>query len=181
MKRSLLITGLTLLSALAGYTAALIGHTWSTAAAQRPARNKGSELMAVDNQVPAVEYRSRRDIAATVTRLIDERQIGTPVIGTAADSYYLMVAHRGERGEAEMHATMDDIFFAHEGTAEVIVGGKMAGKEISAGEWRAPAIEGGRSITLSPGEVLRIPHGTPHQTIPRGKFTYLVVKVRAGS
>jgi mannose-6-phosphate isomerase-like protein (cupin superfamily) len=123
---------------------------------------------------------STAQIDATVKKMVSDKQTGLPVIGAATDGYYVMVGHREEKGEAEVHAEMDDIFVAREGHAQVIVGGELvSGRETAAGEMRGPSIKGGQTYDLAPGEVLRIPHGTPHQTLPQGKFTYLVVKVRS--
>jgi len=187
MKRTLLITCLALCSALVGYTAASVGRTPSVAAVNRV--TAGNSRIGLEGSretqagtAPAVEHLSRQEINAAVKRLISERKIGTPLIGNPSDAYHFMVAHRAERGEAETHAVMDDLFIVAEGTAEIIVGGELVNpKETTAGEWRAASIKGGRAIPLGTGDVIRIPHGTPHQIIPRGKFTYQVVKVRTGS
>jgi mannose-6-phosphate isomerase-like protein (cupin superfamily) len=123
---------------------------------------------------------SSAQVDATVKKLVSDKQTGIPVIGAATEGYYVMVAHREGKGEAEVHTEMDDVFVAREGHAQVIVGGELvSGHETAPGEMRGPSIKGGQTYDLAPGEVLRIPHGTPHQTLPKGKFTYLVVKVRS--
>lgn len=185
MKRTALMTCLILGSALIGYTAA---HWGTPPSAARPLVNRENLAPPADSSQPqantstGVERRSRQEIDAAVKQLISEHQVGQPLIGSPADAYHFMVAHRSERGEAELHSGMDDLFIARDGSAEVVLGGELvSGKEVSPGEWRAPSIKGGRSVTLNVGDVLRIPRNTPHQTIPRGQFTYLVVKVRTGS
>ena len=140
--------------------------------------------MAMARGLNPIQVRTERfstaQIDATVKKLVSDKQTGTPVIGAATDAYYVMVAHRDAKGEAEVHAEMDDVFVAREGHAQVIIGGELvSGHETSAGELRGPSIKGGQPYDIGPGEVLRIPHGTPHQTIPKGQFTYLVVKVRS--
>src|ERR1051326_613452 len=152
MKRMICIIGLFLVSVLIGYAAANVGERQTSAA-------------------PAVEHRTQKEIYATIKKLMGERQVSTVLIGAQTDNYYLMVVQRSEQGEAEKHANFDDLFIVRRGTAEVIVGGeKVSPKEATPGEWRARSIKGGRPIKLAAGDTLRIPCGTPHQTIPHGQF-----------
>ncbi len=53
-------------------------------------------------------------------------------------------------------------------------------REVSAGELRARAVEGGTEHELGEGDVLAIPRGTPHQFVDvSNPFLYFVVKVEA--
>ena len=73
------------------------------------------------------------------------------MIGAATDGYYAMVGHRDGKGEAEVHAEIDDVFVAREGHAQVIVGGELvSGHETAAGELRGPSIKGGQTYDPLP-------------------------------
>jgi quercetin dioxygenase-like cupin family protein len=68
-----------------------------------------------------------------------------------------------------------------EGNATVLTGGEMIEpREVGPGELRAPAVKGAQSHDLTPGDVLAIPNGVPHQfTTVSDPFRYFVVKVEA--
>ena len=71
-----------------------------------------------------------------------------------------------------------DIFIVIEGTATLVIGGKLIdAKQVSPGEIRGSGIEGGTEYQLEKGVVLTVPRNTPHwikQTKPG--FRYFVVK-----
>jgi uncharacterized RmlC-like cupin family protein len=64
----------------------------------------------------------------------------------------------------------------------VRVGASVSGnRQTAPGEWRGGAMEGGSFYNLSPGDVLWIPAGRPHQTlVAKGaSFSYLAFKFEA--
>jgi len=92
-----------------------------------------------------------------------------------------MLAHREADGVAEWHETQADVFFVQSGSATLLVGGNMVGAETTEPhEKRNGRIEGGIRHKLSPGDVIRIPPGTPHQLLLDGskEFTYFVIKIK---
>lgn len=98
----------------------------------------------------------------------------------ASPRYRVMAVARWARGEAELHDVMADIFIVQAGTADVLIGGTLAGaKTIAPDEHRGGTITGGRLRHVRTGDVLWIPAGMPHRVIPTGpsRFRYLVVKV----
>ena len=68
-----------------------------------------------------------------------------------------------------------------EGNATVLTGGEMIGvRSVGDGELRAESVNGGHAHDLSPGDVLAVPAGVPHQfTEVSDPFLYFVVKVEA--
>ena len=103
--------------------------------------------------------------------------------GLLADTlrYKIDAGRRSEPGEVEYHERTTDIMYVVEGTATVVTGGEMIdSRQISAGELRARAIEGGTTHSLAEGDVLAIPNGVSHQFVEvSDPFLYYVVKVQA--
>ena len=65
---------------------------------------------------------------------------------------------------AELHDASDDVYYVLEGTATLILGGKLdAPGEIEPGEWRSPRINGGQTFQITKGDLIVVPRGTPHQ------------------
>jgi mannose-6-phosphate isomerase-like protein (cupin superfamily) len=94
--------------------------------------------------------------------------------------YYTMLVARVRSGQVEQHAGYEDFFFVLDGELTEIVGGKTgAMKEVSPGESRASAMEGGNPSRLRLGDVMHIAVNVPHQTtVPAGKtVVYYVIKV----
>ena len=88
------------------------------------------------------------------------------------------VAVRNKSGRGELHAHADDIFFAISGTATLITGGSIVNPKGDL-EVRGDSVRGGKSAPLRPGDVVHIPHETPHQMLvePGQSFVYVVVKI----
>ena len=107
--------------------------------------------------------------------------------GTYADkalarygNHYLLIVKREETGSSELHEHEADIFVVQSGEGSIVTGGKIVGGHTTkAGEIRGTSIEGGERHSLTAGDVIHIPAGTPHQLmLDKGKlFTYFVVKV----
>jgi mannose-6-phosphate isomerase-like protein (cupin superfamily) len=97
---------------------------------------------------------------------------------------FKVIASRREKpGQSEVHVKDTDVFIVVDGTATIVVGGKMVDpKEVSPGEIRGSGIEGGTDYKLEKGVVLTVPRNTPHwvkETQPG--FRYFVVKSVAQS
>jgi mannose-6-phosphate isomerase-like protein (cupin superfamily) len=108
---------------------------------------------------------------------------GTPPAGGKGakfDNHGLGVSHRDKSGVAEVHENQTDIVFVQSGEAKLVVGGHVVDQKTeSPGEIRGSAIKDGVEKMLSPGDVVHIPYGMPHQFFlePGKQITYLVVKV----
>lgn len=104
---------------------------------------------------------------------------GRPLVEVA--NYKIHASRRVAAGEAEVHAADTDVIYVLSGTATLVTGGRVVGgRELAPEEIRGTAIAGGETRTLSVGDVLVVPNGTPHwfKAVP-GPMTYYVVKVRS--
>jgi glc operon protein GlcG len=95
-----------------------------------------------------------------------------------ADFYKVDAGRREKTGEVEWHARDTDIMYMVEGHATIVTGGENVNSRHTApGEIRADSIKGGVAHKLSPGDVLVIPNGLPHQFVEvSNPFLYYVVK-----
>jgi glc operon protein GlcG len=117
--------------------------------------------------------------AATYIRAADvaaKFQKGGLLLNT--DFYKVDAGRREKPGEVEWHARDTDIMYMVEGSATVVTDGEMVNSRHTApGEIRADSIKDGITHKLSPGDVLVIPNGLPHQFIEvSNPFLYYVVK-----
>jgi mannose-6-phosphate isomerase-like protein (cupin superfamily) len=86
-----------------------------------------------------------------------------------------------ENDMVELHDGSDDYYYVLDGTATLMLGGKLDDpKEISPGEWRSKTATGGQKVVISQGDLVFVPRGTPHQRTVTGKgFSMILVKIFA--
>jgi mannose-6-phosphate isomerase-like protein (cupin superfamily) len=130
-----------------------------------------------------VEYFSNKDLQHQLTELGVKAEASGSSGSTLGDygSHALKLSVRTTGGGAEVHAHFDDVILVTQGQATLVTGGTvMDPKTDSDGETKGPSIHNGTSQTISVGDVVHIPAGTPHQmTIAAGSlFSALVVKVK---
>lgn len=124
---------------------------------------------------PKVEYYPHAQVAAAFARG------GTLTQGKAGGGVYkVMTARRDGPGEVEVHALDTDVFYVVKGSATFVTGGKVVdGKKTAPNEVRGKSIQGGTPHHLGQGDIIVIPHGTPHwYKAVEPPFLYLVIKVR---
>jgi mannose-6-phosphate isomerase-like protein (cupin superfamily) len=100
--------------------------------------------------------------------------------GAKFDNHALSISHRDKSGQGEVHQNQTDIMVIQSGEATITVGGELVdGQTVRPGELLGTSIKGGVTKTITPGDVLHIPAGTPHQMLlePGKQITYFVVKV----
>ena len=114
--------------------------------------------------------------AAQVTQAFHK---GMPL--TEIANYKVHASHRDGPGIAEVHEKDTDIIYVLEGSATLVTGGSVAdGEAIAREEIRGKEIRGGQSRRITKGDVIVVPHGTPHWFKDvSGPIDYYVVKVRA--
>ena len=80
---------------------------------------------------------------------------------------------------AELHDASDDVYYVLEGSATLVLGGKLdAPKEVEPGEWRSPKIIDGKTFEITKGDLVVVPRGTPHQRSTANKdFTMILIKI----
>lgn len=105
------------------------------------------------------------------------------LIGGAGMELRVAVQHEKNKSgaAAELHDASDDVYYVLEGSATLVLGGKLyAPKEAEPGEWRSARIIDGRTIEINKGDLVVVPRGTPHQRSTAGKdFTMILIKVYA--
>ncbi len=102
---------------------------------------------------------------------------GGPLLETG--EYKVQAARRDAPGEVEIHARDTDVFYILEGSAVLVTGGTVTGRNTTGpNEARGTAISGGDSQTVHKGDVIVIPRGVPHwfKQIPEVPLLYFVVK-----
>lgn len=116
--------------------------------------------------------------AAQVSKAFEK---GMPLLEIA--NYKIHASHRDAPGIAEVHTKDTDIIYMLEGSATFVTGGTVVdGKNIEPEEIRGKEIKGGESRTITKGDVIVVPHGTPHWFKDvKGPLNYYVVKVRAAN
>jgi mannose-6-phosphate isomerase-like protein (cupin superfamily) len=98
----------------------------------------------------------------------------------AFGNHLLEISHRDKDGRAELHKIKADVMVIQSGTATLVYGGEVIDPAPTApNEIQGSGIKGGDKRTVSPGDVIEIPAGVPHQFLlaPGTQITYLVVKV----
>lgn len=97
-----------------------------------------------------------------------------------SNKYMVHASHRDQAGMVEVHEQDADIIYVLEGSAVLVTGGEVVGgKTIAPGEIRGTEVKGGETRTISKGDVIIVPAGTPHwfKEVP-GALNYYVVKAR---
>lgn len=80
---------------------------------------------------------------------------------------------------AELHDASDDVYYVLDGTATLVLGGRLdAPREIEPGEWRSPTINGGQTFQITKGDLIVVPRGTPHQRTGKD-FSMILIKIYA--
>ena len=95
-------------------------------------------------------------------------------------TYQVHASRREAAGQVEVHVKDTDIIYVLEGTTTFVTGGTMVGgKPTAQDEIRGSSVEGGETRTLTTGDVVIVPKGTPHWFKEvSGPVLYYVVKVQ---
>jgi glc operon protein GlcG len=95
-------------------------------------------------------------------------------------NYMVHTSRRDKAGIAEVHVKDADIIYVQEGSATFVTGGTVVDPQpIAPDEIRGKEIAGGETRTITKGDVIIVPAGTPHwfKEVP-APMTYYVVKAR---
>lgn len=95
-------------------------------------------------------------------------------------NHFTMISLRHKDGGAEIHDTNADFFLVVQGHATLLTGGTVKDAKTNNGETRGTAVLNGDKTALSPGDVVHIPAGVPHQLLIQSgeTFVYFVIKVK---
>ncbi|MBS1786941.1 MAG: heme-binding protein [Acidobacteria bacterium] len=111
---------------------------------------------------------------------VDAAFVKGAVLFDNSDKYMVHASHREQAGMVEVHEQDADIIYVLEGSATLVTGGEIIGGKVTApGEIRGTDIKGGETRTITKGDVIIVPAGTPHwfKEVP-GPINYYVVKAR---
>jgi len=131
-----------------------------------------------------VEVWSSADLKASSDRLAAEAQaknIAGNTLG-AWGNHSASLWRRAKSGNAELHKTKVDLIVVEDGSATLVTGGSIADAHTTAAnEIRGSSISGGVSRKVGPGDIIRIPSGTPHQfVLDKGQsISYFALKLSA--
>ncbi|HEX6588277.1 MAG TPA: cupin domain-containing protein [Longimicrobiales bacterium] len=128
--------------------------------------------------IPASEFVQRSDYAARTTTIG-----GTVAVSDDGQTVYMLVRRRKE-SDIEEHSRWDDILLVRSGTGAIEFSAKTRGAHLLApGEIRGGELVSPESRVMHPGDMARIPAGTPHRFVPSGRepWELLIVKVRRGN
>ena len=107
----------------------------------------------------------------------------TELIDSSGMQLRVAVQHEKNKtgAAAELHDASDDVYYVLDGSATLVLGGKLDDpKETDAGEWRSPRIIGGQTVEIRKGDLVIVPRGTPHQRTTENKdFTMILIKIYA--
>jgi mannose-6-phosphate isomerase-like protein (cupin superfamily) len=135
-------------------------------------------LLAADH----AEIWTSADLKDSSDRLASEAQaknIAGKTLG-AWGNHSASLWRRAQSGEAELHKTKTDLIVVKEGIATLVTGGSIPdARTTTVNEVRGTKIRGGESRKIGPGDIIRIPPGTPHQFIlDKGQsVSYFAVKL----
>ena len=121
---------------------------------------------------------------AEIEKLIGNENKVTELIGGQGMQVRVAIQHdeKKDSAEAELHDASDDVYYVLSGSAELTLGGKLdSPREASPGEWKSSKITDGKTFTITQGDLIVVPRGTPHQRInSKGKeFTLILIKIFA--
>lgn len=94
-------------------------------------------------------------------------------------SHKVQISVRTASGGGEIHAHFDDVMIVQQGTATLITGGTITDpKSNPNGETSGTGIQGGKSQTIGPGDIITVNAGVPHQLIVPARTTYAAVVIK---
>jgi mannose-6-phosphate isomerase-like protein (cupin superfamily) len=96
-------------------------------------------------------------------------------------SHRVQISVRTKSGGAEIHPHFDDVMIVQQGSATLITGGTLIDPKVgSDGETTGTGIQGGKSQTVSTGDLITVNAGIPHQILvpPGTTYSAIVIKVK---
>jgi len=131
----------------------------------------------------AVVVISAHDLQAQIDQLVPQAKTKGSSGSTPASTgnLALKLSIRTTSGGAEIHAHYDDLMIVQQGSATLITGGTIVdAKTGNDGETHGPSVQGGKSQTITVGDIVIVPAGVPHQLLisPGTLYSALVAKIK---
>ena len=120
-------------------------------------------------------------IKAKIAELAQQTAASGSAGVTLADygSHKVQISVRTASGGGEIHAHFDDVMIVQQGSATLITGGSLVDpKSGPDGESKGTSIQGGKSQTIGPGDIITVNAGVPHQLIIPAGTTYAAVVIK---
>jgi mannose-6-phosphate isomerase-like protein (cupin superfamily) len=120
-------------------------------------------------------FTSSADIQALIAKAKSERKEGQAIVIEKIlqfAPYSANLEYRPTAGNAAVHDKEAEMMYVIEGSATLVTGGKLTGT----------TIEGGQSRTVSKGDFLVVPEGTPHwfSAVNGAPLVLMTIKVPRG-
>ena len=115
-------------------------------------------LLPAQTPAPAASlktFASSADVQALIAKAKSEHKDGQAIVTEPIlqfAPYTATLEYRASAGAAAVHPDQAEMMYVIEGSGTLVTGGKLTGK----------TIEGGESRTVSKGDFLVVPEGTPH-------------------
>lgn len=95
-------------------------------------------------------------------------------------AFKLSLRMRNKPGKVETHSQWNDEIIIQSGQVLLLYGGKSVNAKATApGETLGESMEGGGKVLMSPGDIVTIPAGMPHQMlIQTPTMTYILFKTK---
>ena len=127
--------------------------------------------------------KTNQEVSAIEKALGNENKV-SDLIGGEGMQLRVAVQHdeKKDSADAEVHDAADDVFYVLSGSAQLTLGGTLENpREATPGEWKSAKIINGKTFTITKGDLIVVPRGTPHQRInTKGKeFTLILIKIFA--
>jgi mannose-6-phosphate isomerase-like protein (cupin superfamily) len=140
-----------------------------------------SQTRAPSTPIRPFIVKTKQSVADLEKSLGNENKVAD-LIGGEGMQLRVAIQHdeKKDSADAEVHDAADDVFYVLSGSAELTLGGALENpREASKGEWKSAKIIGGQTFTITKGDLIVVPRGTPHQRInSKGKeFSLILIKV----
>jgi mannose-6-phosphate isomerase-like protein (cupin superfamily) len=120
-------------------------------------------------------FASSADVQALIAKAKSEHKDGQAIVTEPIlqfAPYTATLEYRASVGAAGVHPDQAEMMYVIEGSATFVTGGKLTGK----------TIEGGDSRTVSKGDFLVVPEGTPHWfSAIDGTLVLMTIKMPRGT
>jgi len=136
--------------------------------------------LAVEGQ--AVTRIANTDITAALLQTDRNDSHGVAFRMAADLGAQFILNRRTGPSEVELHCLWDDLLVVRSGMGELQHSNKLRGpSRFSAWEWRAQSLAQAKAVSLTAGDIVRIPAGEGHTIRPVGDapLVYVVVKVKS--
>jgi mannose-6-phosphate isomerase-like protein (cupin superfamily) len=126
-----------------------------------------AQQSAEEKSVPkAKTFASAADIQALIAKAKSERKEGqanVPERILQLTPYNVNLDYRASVGPATVHEREAELFYVLDGTATMVIGGKLVDEaRTNPTTLKGTAIEGGVSHDIARGDVIIVPENTPH-------------------